>query len=458
ASGNIAGDGSLVLKLYYTRNSYEVSYAYTGTVPAGASALPATASYKYGADVTVAPPAAAPGYTFNGWLEDGKVTASFKMPAGPVQLTGSFTANTDTRYTVEHWTEDLDGEGYTLRETEANLTGVTDTTATAETKSYEGFRFDEDNENNVLTGVITGDGKLVLKVYYARNSYEVSYDYGAAPTGASQLPGTVSYKYGAEVRVADKATAPGYTFDGWKKDNAEVTSFTMPAGAVQLTGRFTANTDTGYKVEHYQQNLAGDAFVLFETEEQNATTDTRVSATPKDYTGFTYDGTVDGTVTEGNVAGDGSLVLKLYYTRDSYKVTYQYTGKVPTGASELPAETTEKYGAAVTVAADATAPGYTFSGWSREDGFTMPAENVTITGSFTANGETPYKVEHYQQNLEDDGYTLAETENLTGETDTTATANPKTYTGFAFDGTAEGTVASGNIAGDGSLVLKLYYT
>ena len=458
ASGNIAGDGSLVLKLYYTRNSYEVSYAYTGTVPAGASALPAAASYKYGADVTVAPPAAAPGYTFNGWLEDGKVTASFKMPAGPVQLTGSFTANTDTRYTVEHWTEDLDGEGYTLRETEANLTGVTDTTATAEAKSYEGFRFDEDNENNVLTGVITGDGKLVLKVYYARNSYEVSYDYGAAPTGASQLPGTVSYKYGAEVRVADKATAPGYTFDGWKKDNAEVTSFTMPAGAVQLTGRFTANTDTGYKVEHYQQNLAGDAFVLFETEEQNATTDTHVSATPKDYTGFTYDGTVDGTVTEGNVAGDGSLVLKLYYTRDSYKVTYQYTGKVPTGASELPAETTEKYGAAVTVAADATAPGYTFSGWSREDGFTMPAENVTITGSFTANGETPYKVEHYQQNLEDDGYTLAETENLTGETDTTATANPKTYTGFAFDGTAEGTVASGNIAGDGSLVLKLYYT
>ena len=395
---------------------------------------------------------------FYSWLEDGKVTASFKMPAGPVQLTGSFTANTDTRYTVEHWTEDLDGEGYTLRETEANLTGVTDTTATAEAKSYEGFRFDEDNENNVLTGVITGDGKLVLKVYYARNSYEVSYDYGAAPTGASQLPGTVSYKYGAEVRVADKATAPGYTFDGWKKDNAEVTSFTMPAGAVQLTGRFTANTDTGYKVEHYQQNLAGDAFVLFETEEQNATTDTHVSATPKDYTGFTYDGTVDGTVTEGNVAGDGSLVLKLYYTRDSYKVTYQYTGKVPTGASELPAETTEKYGAAVTVAADATAPGYTFSGWSREDGFTMPAENVTITGSFTANGETPYKVEHYQQNLEDDGYTLAETENLTGETDTTATANPKTYTGFAFDGTAEGTVASGNIAGDGSLVLKLYYT
>ena len=33
---------------------------------------------------------------------------------------------------------------------------------------------------------------------------------------SSQLPGTVSYKYGAEVRGADKATAPGYTVDGWR--------------------------------------------------------------------------------------------------------------------------------------------------------------------------------------------------------------------------------------------------
>ena len=54
ASGNIAGDGSLVLKLYYTRNSYDVTYAYTGTVPTGASALPEKATVKYGASVTVA--------------------------------------------------------------------------------------------------------------------------------------------------------------------------------------------------------------------------------------------------------------------------------------------------------------------------------------------------------------------------------------------------------------------
>ena len=69
-----------------------------------------------------------------------------------------------------------------------------------------------------------------------------------------------------------------------------------------------------------------------------------------------------------------------YYTRNSYDVAYAYTGTVPTGASALPEKATVKYGAPVTVAEAATAPGYTFSGWSRND-FTMPAENVTITGS-----------------------------------------------------------------------------
>ena len=44
-------DGSLVLKLYYTRNSYNVTYVYEGTVPTGASELPEKATYKYEEEV-----------------------------------------------------------------------------------------------------------------------------------------------------------------------------------------------------------------------------------------------------------------------------------------------------------------------------------------------------------------------------------------------------------------------
>ena len=147
----------------------------------------------------------------------------------------------------------------------------------------------------------------------------------------------------------------------------------------------------------------------------------------------------------------------MYYTRNSYKVTYEYEGTVPTGASELPAEATYKYGEKVTVAENATAPGYTFSGWDKED-FTMPASDVVIKGSFTANDNTQYKVEHYLEDLNCETFTLKDTETLAGTTDTTATATPKQYPGFTYDSTAEGTKTSGTITGDGQLVLKLYYT
>ena len=202
-------------------------------------------------------------------------------------------------------------------------------------------------------------------------------------------------------------------------------NFTMPAENVVIRGSFTANSDTGYKVEHYKEMLEG-GYELAETENDlKATTDTTVTAIPKNYEGFTYDSSVERTIESGTVTGDGSLVLKLYYVRNTYKVTYNYSGTVPSGASELPAEKNYKYGEQVTVAEAASAPGYTFSGWSRSENFTMPAENVVISGSFTANTDTGYKVEHYKETLEG-SYELAETENdLKATTDTTVTATPK---------------------------------
>ena len=445
----IAADSSTVVEIKYDRNSYEVTYAYVGTAPAGASALPEKATVKYGAPVAVAAAATAPGYTFSGWSQK----EDFTMPAENVTITGSFTANGDTAYTVEHYQQNLAGDGYDLVEADTeHLKGETDTTATANPKTYTGFTFDGTVEGTVASGNIAGDGSLVLKLYYTRNSYDVTYAYtGTVPTGASALPEKATVKYGAPVTVAEAATAPGYTFSGWSRND-----FTMPAENVTITGSFTANSNTEYTVRHHFQNILDDAYdadTAMLSETLSGTTDTLTAAAAKTVAGFTAQ-----SFQQKNIAGDGSTVVDIYYNRNSYGVSYRYLN-TPAGASELPAGASYRFGAAVTVAEAATAPGYTFSGWSTGD-FTMPAQDVEITGSFTANGDTAYTVEHYQQNLAGDGYDLveADTEHLKGETDTTATANPKTYTGFTFDGTVEGTVASGNIAGDGSLVLKLYYT
>ena len=446
-SGNVAGDGSLTLKLYYTRNSYKVTYKYTGTTPSGASELPAETEYKYGESVTVAEAATAPGYTFSGWSKE-----NFTMPAEAVEITGSFTANQNTAYKVEHYTENLDGS-YKLEKTE-NLTGTTDTEVTASAQTFEGFTFDETVEGTVKSGNVAGDGSLTLKLYYTRNSYKVTYKYtGTTPSGASELPAETEYKYGESVTVAEAATAPGYTFSGWSKEN-----FTMPAEAVEITGSFTTNTDTAYKVEHYKQNLDGTyPTEASETENKtDGTTDTEVTATAKSYEGFTFDETVEGTVKSGNVAGDGSLTLKLYYTRDSHNVTvtYKYANNehpaVPVGPDSYKYEA--EYSYTTPEVAGYTADKATVSG-------TMGTTDVTEEVTYTAKNTMPYTIEHYKQNLDGTYPTEAsETENKTdGTTDTTVTATPKTYEGFTFDETVEGTVKSGTITANENLVLKLYY-
>ena len=98
--------------------------------------------------------------------------------------------------------------------------------------------------------------------------------------------------------------------------------------------------------------------------------------------------------------------------------------------------------------------GYTLVQWSWD--FSAPiTENVRITASWRANKDTPYTVEYYLQNLEDDGYTKEESIQKAGETDSTATAEIKAYEHFTH---IPMETENGTIDGNGSLVLKVYYT
>ena len=334
------------------------------------------------------------GYTFTGWkwynatdtaYANEIIPAPTTMPAYNLVAVAQWTPATNTKYIVEHYLQNLTGDGYTEQETETKA-GTTGATATAAAKTYTGFMFDENNASNVKSGTIAADGSLVLKLYYTRNSYKVTYDYGTAPSGASTLPTEATYKYGATVTVAAKATAPGYNFDGWKKDGNVTTSFEMPADNVTLTGTWTAKSDTAYQVKHYLQNLTDDGYTLAETETKSGTTGAQTEAVAKSYTGFTVQ-----PFNQKTIAADGTTVVEIHYNRNTYKVTYDY-GTAPAGASTLPTEATYKYGAMVTVAAKATAPGYDFDGWKKDGtvttSFEMPAQNVTITGSWTLKAPT----------------------------------------------------------------------
>lgn len=168
--------------------------------------------------------------------------------------------------------------------------------------------------------------------------------YGAKfEAGANDVTGMPTAAYGAYLdyfvsgesfNLPAAPTRPGYDFKGWKIGNAVLTAgaaYTVDEDDMVFTAQWEARTDTPYTVEHYLENLDG-SYALDTTEHLKGTTDTTVTAAAKSYDNFTYDSTVPDTVASGNIAGDGSLVLKLFYTRNTYDYTVRHIKQLPDGS------------------------------------------------------------------------------------------------------------------------------
>ena len=88
-----------------------------------------------------------------------------------------------------------------------------------------------------------------------------------------------------------------------------------------------------YKVEHYRQSLDGSyPSTPDEVENLAAATGEEVSAKARPYEGFSVDASAPGSVSSGPVAADGSLVLKLYYSRNVHQVSWSTDGDPLQGA------------------------------------------------------------------------------------------------------------------------------
>ncbi len=238
---------------YYTINRYDVTYFVEGVQDGDVE------SHDFGTTVALRDEPVRDGYAFSGWAVQTPAglaldAASFTMPAGDVKLVGSFTAKTDTRYTVEHYQQNLSDNGYTLVEADTEIkVGATDAAAQYTAKNYEGFTYQntpefvsrKDQETILQSSAILGDGSLVVKLYYTRNTYQVTYAYRNAPEDASALPAEAAYRAGDTVTLVPvPATVPGYTFHGWHTPDdiqADSGRFVMPARDVEITGEWTKN-------------------------------------------------------------------------------------------------------------------------------------------------------------------------------------------------------------------------
>lgn len=184
-------------------------------------------------------------------------------------FTAQWKANTDTKYVVNHWKQNINGNAsqhnstnYTLADTD-NFTGTTDTTVRPSVKNYEGF-----TAPSVQTVNINGDGSTVVNYYYTRNKYTIANVDVTIGNGISNVSGLGTYYYGQEVTltanlkrgyhwhtsdncIANKtyptgwyATQNGYgitTFTHNTSYSSQSVKFTMPANDITLkaTGSHT---------------------------------------------------------------------------------------------------------------------------------------------------------------------------------------------------------------------------
>ena len=86
----------------------------------------------------------------------------------------------------------------------------------------------------------------------------------------------------------------------------------------------------------------------------------------------------------------------------------------------------------------------------------VPPHSMATVGDSQISTKARYEVEHYLADG-NGGYNLANTEKKSGKIGAEVKAIAKKYPGYKVNTSVEGTVASGTIAEDGTLVLKLYY-
>ncbi|MCH4168010.1 MAG: InlB B-repeat-containing protein, partial [Streptococcaceae bacterium] len=193
-----------------------------------------------------------------------------------------------------------------------------------------GYTFNDWYKEAALTNLWNFDTDEVTTslILYAKWTEKANYTVTFDENGGSTVSNLTNQKWTDSIAMPT-TTQSGYDFTGWKVTKlgdtpvdgatySTATAYNTLVGnvdqpSVTLTAQWTPNIDTIYTIEHYKVSSIGTENKA-DTETATAQTGTTVNALKNTYTGYTYDSDYSGTVASGIVVGNGSLVLKLYYT------------------------------------------------------------------------------------------------------------------------------------------------
>lgn len=223
----------------------------------------------------------------------------------------------EVKFTVEHYQQNVSNDEYTLADTETKKgyteSAVGDGLAKTDYTGFYSLLYD-------TTTKIAADGSTVVEIYYDRYYYLMNFDldggYGVEPIYA---------RYGAPISVG-APTKPGYTFNVWKPELPAK----MPAESTTHKATWNAGK-TSYTVVYWYENADDDGYSYVADQTipdvapgTSVSSDTykgqNFTSENKDTKHFTYNEKKAETVT---VAGDGSTVLNVYYTRNTYTLKFR---------------------------------------------------------------------------------------------------------------------------------------
>ena len=358
-------------------------------------------------------PAAAPdkptksGYTFAGWFTDKELTqtADFSSITATTTLYAKWTGKGNTSYTVIHWLENADDDGYSYKASETK-TGTTGGQTNATAKNYDGF-----TAQTITQETIKGDGSTIVSVKYKRNVYSVKFfnnsDWFNESTEYTAL--RITAKYGANISAkwpTYNGSSTWATSDGGSKYQVNID--TMPLNGANFYGPQTGNgSETAYyyvEVLPGETGTPGPGNLNYKLHHSDTSPGTGYHVTDEDkypITGFTFK-TFSANWTLGGYKYNNA---KFYYTRNSYDIVFISGGRTVKTESV-------KYQASIAGYANYTpdtAPegkdGYIFAGWYDNElgegtayvfnGKTMPAQSITLYAKWVA---PTYTVTVYDQN------------------------------------------------------------
>ena len=317
-------------------------------------------------------------------VDDGATVAS------SMTLTAHWTPK-QVSYTVIHWWENADDDGYSFHESE-NKTGLTGTEANAKAKSYDGF-----TAQPVTKKIIKGDGSTIVSVYYKRNMYDVKfYSYSSWYTSSKEYTDLrITAKYGQDISKqwpTYKGSSTWRTNDG--SGAYQVNIGTMPLRGAKFYGPKTGDEyETAY---YYVEALPGEASdvtvrgIRYKLDHKDTSPGTGFKVSEEDQyplTGYTFNENVS------TRTGKSYDDAKFYYTRNSYEIKFINRGKVDKSVDKKYQQniSNENYTPA---RPSSLLEYYEFDGWYDNElcegekyvfnGKTMPAQNVTLYAKWTA--------------------------------------------------------------------------